>query len=444
MHQEPTFRTALGLGDLVLFNISAVAGVRALAAAAHSGPGSVSLWILAAVLFFIPSAMVVSRLSRTMPGQGGIYLWTRDSLGDWHGFLCAWCYWMNNLFYFPSLTLATVTMGLYIFPESFQKLESNQGFAVTASLIIIWVFTLANVAGLNVGKWIGNLGGACTYASGALLIVLAVLVFSRSGSSTPMDFLPRWDWDKLNFWPQIAFAFGGLELGAILGGEIRDPSRTIRKAAWISGAAIAVFYVAGTIAILVILTPSQVSVVNGLTQAGHAASQQLRIGGISTLLALLVTVGLAGQLGTWMTGSSRLPMVLGADRWLPESMARLHPVWKTPHVALLLQAAACSAFLLAMQLGENLRTGYQLLVDMAVITYFIPFLYLFLAGWRAGMRLGAACGLLVTILAITLSFIPPDGVASPWLFEAKLVGGTALLVYLARAWFRHRAGVAIV
>ncbi len=437
-------RTALGFGDLVFFNISAVVGVRALAAAAHAGPGSVSLWVLAAGLFFVPSAIVVARLARTIPGQGGIYLWTRDSLGDWHGFLCAWCYWMNNLFYFPSLALATVTMGLYVFPESFQKLESSQSFAVTSSLVLIWIVTLANVRGLNISKWIGNLGGASVFASGAILIGMAAVVFFRSGSVTAMNFTPVWDWDKLNFWPQIAFAFGGLELGAILGAEIRDPARTIRRAAWVSGAAIALFYVAGTIAILIILAPGQVSVVNGLTQAGRSSSQQIGIPGASTLLAMLVTVGLAGQLGTWITGSSRLPMVLGADRWLPESMARLHPVWKTPHVALILQAVACSVLLLAMQLGENLKIGYQLLVDMAVITYFIPFLYLFVAGWGAGMRVSAICGLGVTAMAITLSFIPPDGVASLWLFEVKLVGGTALVVLLARAWFQRRAGAALV
>ena len=105
---------------------------------------------------------------------------------------------------------------------------------------------------------------------------------------------------------------------------------------------------------------------------------------------------------------------------------------------LLLQAAACSVFLVAMHLGENLRAGYQLLVDMMVITYFIPFLYLFATAWKSGLRLSALSGGAVTAIALAFSLIPPDGVHSVWLFELKLLGGTALLALLARLWYTRR------
>jgi len=77
-------------------------------------------------------------------------------------------------------------------------------------------------------------------------------------------------------------------------------------------------------------------------------------------------------------------------------------------------------------------------VDMAVITYFIPFLYLFLTAWKHGLRWPAAAGLVVTLLAVSFSFVPPRGVDSVWLFEAKLVGGTVLLILAAKLWFSHR------
>jgi amino acid transporter len=104
-------------------------------------------------------------------------------------------------------------------------------------------------------------------------------------------------------------------------------------------------------------------------------------------------------------------------------------------VAILTQGAACTLFLLIMQLGENLRSGYQLLVDMTVVTYFIPFLYLFLSAWKHGQRWSAAAGALVTTAAIVFSLVPPGEAESPWLFEAKLIGGCALLVAAARIWF---------
>jgi hypothetical protein len=95
-----------------------------------------------------------------------------------------------------------------------------------------------------------------------------------------------------------------------------------------------------------------------------------------------------------------------------------------------------------MQAGESLRSGYQLLVDMTVVTYFVPFLYLFGAAWKHGQRVSAAAGFLVTMLGIALSFVPPPGVSSVWVFELKLGGGFLLLAAGARACFQRYRGQA--
>ena len=74
---------------------------------------------------------------------------------------------------------------------------------------------------------------------------------------------------------------------------------------------------------------------------------------------------------------------------------------------------------------------------MTVITYFIPFLYLFGAAWKYGQRTSAVAGLLVTVVAVAVSFVPPADVSSAWMFELKLAGGFALLAGGARLCFRH-------
>ncbi|HOQ47081.1 MAG TPA: APC family permease [Bryobacteraceae bacterium] len=436
MHEpQPALPRVLGLRDLVLFNIAAVVGIRWLAAAAHAGPGSLTLWVLAAVFFFVPSAVAVSSLTSKFPEQGGIYVWTRRSFGDWHGFLCGWCYWLSNLFYFPNLLLAGIGMALYAFGERYIALADNRGFVTAASLAVLWVALLTNLFGLRIGRWTENVGGLATYAAGLTLVVLGMTVWASHGAATQLTLAPEWNWDRINFWSQIAFAFGGLELGAIMGGEIRDPARTVPRAAWISGLAIAGFYILGTLAILVVLPPDRVNILTGLTQAGAAAAGRLSIPSLAPLLAVLITAGITGQLGAWLSGSARVPFAIGLDRYLPPAFGRVHPRWRTPHVAILTQGAACTVFLLGMLAGESLRTGYQLLVDMTVITYFIPFLYLFAAAIRHGMRAGAVSGLVVTVAAIAFSLVPPAGVESVWLFEAKLLGGCLLLIGAARIAF---------
>ncbi len=433
---KPHLARVLGLRDLVLFNIAAVVGTRWLAAAAHAGPSSVSLWLLAAAFFFVPSALAVSRLASVFPEEGGIYTWTKRTFGDWHGFLCGWCYWLSNLFYFPNLLLAGIGMSAYGLGERYAWLADSRGFVVPASLVLLWAALVTNLIGLRIGKWTENLGGIATYAAGILVVAVGLAVWAVHGAATRIDIAPEWNWDRVNFWSQIAFAFGGLELGAILGGEIRDPKRTVPRAAWISGGMIAAFYIAGTVAILAVLPPARVNVMSGLTQASAAAAEGLGIAWLAPLVAILIVVGITGQLGAWLAGSARVPFAIGLDSYLPASFARLHPRWKTPHVAILTQGIACTFFLIAMQAGENLRTGYQLLVDMTVIAYFIPFLYMFAAAWRSGLRWSAASGLLVTAAGIAFSLVPPDGVPSVWRFEAKLAAGCALLIGTARISFK--------
>jgi APA family basic amino acid/polyamine antiporter len=142
-----------------------------------------------------------------------------------------------------------------------------------------------------------------------------------------------------------------------------------------------------------------------------------------------------GQLTAFVAGNTRLPFALGLDHYLPPAFAKLHPRWGTPYVSILLQGVLSSVLLLLMQLGETLRAAYQILVDLTVIATFLPFVYIFASGFKFGQRWAGAAGGLITVLAIVLSAVPPPGVASVWIFELKVVGGTALLALAARPIF---------
>ena len=171
--QSPVLKRELRLWDLVFLNVAAVASVRWVAAAAHSGPGSISLWILAILAFFIPSALVVASLSRRFPEEGGLYIWTKRAFGDWHGFLCAWLYFISNLLFVPSLALAAVAMSGYIWSADPSRLAQDRTYTLTVTLILLWGAFLSHLFGLKIGKWAGNAGGVATYASAAVLALAA-------------------------------------------------------------------------------------------------------------------------------------------------------------------------------------------------------------------------------------------------------------------------------
>src|SRR5260370_40456200 len=150
---QPGLRRELRLWHLVLFNISAVAGVRWLAAAAHAGPGSLTLWLLASLAFFLPSALVVSSLSARFPEEGGFYIWTKRAFGDWHGFLCAWLYFVSNILYFPTLLLSGVAMASYMFGAGGIKYSENPTYAIPVTFPPLFISFLPNLLALLARKW---------------------------------------------------------------------------------------------------------------------------------------------------------------------------------------------------------------------------------------------------------------------------------------------------
>ena len=103
-------RRVMGFWDVLLFCIATVLGPRWIAAAARNGQSSISLWILAALLFFVPTAYIVVELSTRFPEEGGLYVWTKMAFGDFHGFVAGWTYWIYTVFYFPGLLLASAAI----------------------------------------------------------------------------------------------------------------------------------------------------------------------------------------------------------------------------------------------------------------------------------------------------------------------------------------------
>src|SRR5260370_8948835 len=432
---QPGLRRELRLWHLVLSSHSAVAGVRWRAAGAHAGPGSLTLWLLASLAFFLPSALVVSSLSARFPEEGGFYIWTKRAFGDWHGFLCAWLYFVSNILYFPTLLLSGVAMASYMFGPSGIQSSENPVYASPLRLAALWLGFGANLLGLRFGKWPGLLGGGSTYVVAALLCTFALLVAIRYGPATHFQFIPDASWGNLNFWSQIALAMTGLEFAPIWGGEIHNPGRNIPRVAWISGFGCAAFYMAGTAALLALLPPDRISAMTGLAQAGDVAGARFGASWLSPCFALLITVGVVGQLSTYIAGNTRLPYAIGLDHYLPAALAKLHPRWHTPHVSILTQGILSSIFLLLMELGENLRAAYQILVDMVVIATLIPFVYIFATGFKFGQRWPGTAGALIAAAAVIASASTPPGVASVWLFEVEFAGGSVLLAVAGRVIF---------
>ncbi|HVN94522.1 MAG TPA: APC family permease [Terracidiphilus sp.] len=450
---SPQLRKSMGFWDVLLFNIAAVLGPRWIAAAAHNGTSSISLWVLAALFFFVPGALVINELSSRFPEEGGIYAWARDAFGPFHGFITGWTYWIYTVFYFPGLLLASASMSAYISSSHGAVLAQNRSFLLWTSLAMLLLAVVLNIIGLNIGKWLQNAGGVGTYAPLLILVAVAVAVCLHSGSVTRFtwaNMLPTWNWDTVNFWSQIAFAFTGLELVSCMAEEVRDPRRTLPRAVFGAGALIALMYIAGTFAVLSLAPASDIDPKSGVFHAIAIGTATFKIGFIGVIAAILVTAGNAGGVGTTVAGVARVPFQVGIDRYLPAAFGKIHPRWKTPYISILVQAVISGAVLLLSQLNETTRGAYQELIDVAIILYFLPFLYMFAAviklgrrsdrnsnphavlvpGGIAGVYLCGGLGFIVVLIGIAVSLVPPGDSANKWMFEIKVVLETAVAIVI--------------
>ncbi len=443
----------MGFWDVLLFNIATVLGPRWIAAAGHNGTSSISLWALAALFFFVPGAFVINELSSRFPEEGGLYAWSREAFGPFHGFIAGWTYWIYTVFYFPGLLLASASMAAYIMGGKGQALAQDRTFLLSVSLSLLVVAVVLNLIGLNIGKWLQNAGGVGTYVPLVMLVAVAAIVVARHGSATHFtlhNMMPTWNWDTVNFWSQIAFAFTGLELVSAMSEEVRDPRRTLPRAVFGAGALIALMYIVGTFGILALVPAESIDPQSGVFNAITIGSVALKVGFLGILAAMLVTVGNAGGVGSTVAGIARVPFVVGIDRYLPAAFGKIHPRWKTPYISILVQAIVSGAILLGSQINDTTRGAYQFLIDAAIILYFIPFLYMFAAviklayrrdrkadsrailvpGGIAGVWICGGLGFAVVLVGIVVSFFPPGDTASTMVFELKLVGGTVASILL--------------
>jgi len=380
--EEVRPKRVLGLRDLVMFYVVTTLSLRWIPVAATVGPSSIVMWVVGLVTIFIPLALCIMELSSRYPQEGGMYVWSKRAFGDFPAFLTGWIYWTSNLPYFPAVLYFAASNALYIGGTRWAALERRPLFFITFSLLGVGLALVLNIVGLNIGKWLNNLGSLGSWLPVALLCVVGVVAWAKFGSATgfaPSELKPSLNFGMFGVWATLLYAFAGAEAGSFMGDEIKNARRVVPPALIVAGVIVTAGYILGTIAILVALPRSQVNNMEGIMQAISTAAARIGWTGVGPAVALLICLANLGGVGAYLAALARIPFVVGIDRYLPPVFGRVHPKWGTPIVALVTQALACVVFVLLGQAGSSVHGAYQLLVTMSIITNFIPYLFMFAA-----------------------------------------------------------------
>lgn len=454
---EPNSRLARALGssDLSFFLIAALVNLNSVPVVAGAGPAALLLWIVGFTLFFLPQMVAVLELSHRDPREGGIYRWTTTAFGNFHGFISGWCYWTNNIFYVPTLLFYIVGFAAFIGGEATARMGQDPVWMAGISLSLLWAITAVNIRGWNIGKWVQSIGVTGTFLTTGIILTVGLISISHHGMANALDpgsLLPSFDgWRTLSLLSVVCLNYVGLELGAVLGEEIREPRRSIPRAARFAGISTVALYLLTTFALLATIPAGEIGVIDGILQGVRRAAADVGLAWIVVPIAILMSLNAGGNTSAWLAGSARIPFVIGIDRYLPAALGRLHPRHATPHVALVVQGIASSVFIVISAVGSTVHDMYLVLLQTTVVLQLIPYLYMFVAlplivrrgsGESGVFRsrwvpvTAAVTGFCMTLLGLGLAFVPTAGVADVVWFELKLLLGTvgflvpAVLVYL--------------
>ena len=444
MASTPALKRGIRFRDLALFYVVVALNVRWTSAAAAAGPSILVVWVAALSCFFIPLAASVMELSSRHPEEGGIYVWTRTAFGDFTGFIAAWMYWMSNLPFFAGVLYFGAASVLIAFGPGAQHLNGSPLYFMGFAAFWLTVIIVLNIRGVDAGKWLNNICSIGSLVPLCLLLMMAAVSWMRFGPATPFtvaSLTPHWTIDNAVFWSGVFFAFGGVEAASAMGDEIQNPRKTMPWAILVGGTIVTLGYIGGTMALLVALPSDAVSGLQGFVNGVQVLCAKLGLGWMLVPIALLVGVNSVGSTAANLSSTSRLPFVAGIDHYLPPVFGSIHRRYRTPWVAIGVYGLASVLVAILGQTGTTVRGAYDVLVSMAVISYFIPYLLLFATmirlqwepagpnvrrvpgGKPVAIALGVV-GFVATGTTIVLSLFPGADQPDKVMAVVKVVGAT--------------------
>lgn len=333
----PRLERRFGVGDAVVIGLGSMIGAGIFAAfapaARAAGSGLLVGLAIAAVVAYC-NATSSARLAARYPASGGTYVYGRERLGEFWGYLAGWGFVIGKT---ASCAAMALTVGAYAWP----------GHERPVAIAAVVALTAVNYAGIQKTVWLTR---------GVVALVLAVLaaVVVASYASGAAD-AGRLELGGdagvggvLEAAGLLFFAFAGYARIATLGEEVRDPRRTIPRAIPLALGITLSVYVAVAVAVLAVLGPG------GLAETTAPLTDTVRAAGVPEL-APVVRVGAAvaalGSLLALILGISRTTLAMARDHHLPHALAAVHPRFHVPHRAEL----AVGAVVVALVAFADLR-----------------------------------------------------------------------------------------
>jgi amino acid transporter len=441
--------------NIAMMTTVTVVSLRSLPAIATYGLGSVTMFVVPALLFLVPTALVGAELATTW--KGGVFEWVRRGISDRFGFVAIWLQWIQNVVWYPT-QIAFIAASL-AFLVGLPSLSDSGIFTAVVILTVYWAATIVTLRGGNLFAKIASWGGVIgTLVPAGLLIVLGVLwLTGGTPSQVPLearDIIPPYTGiSSIVLVVSNVLAFAGMEVNAVHAGQMRNPRRDFTKALALSFVLILLASIPPTIAVAIAVPPDQLGFTNGINMAFQVFFSHFHLDWATYLLSGLIALGAIASVVTWVAGPSTGLLAAARNGLLPPVLQNRNKHGVQEGI-LALQGLIVSALALLFVFVPNVSDAFIALVDMAAALYLIMYLLMFASvvilrrkepnaarGYRVPwLGLVAGTGFLACLAALIMAFIPPAGhsavapSAYPWLVGLVVVvlGAPPLLFYQFR------------
>ena len=423
-------KSSMSITTMALLTVAAVLSLRNLPSEAEYGYSVIFYITMAAICFFVPSALVSAELASTWPQEGGVYLWVKEAFGPKWGFVAIFMQWVENLPWFPAVLTFVASSIAYVFNPEW---ANNRWFVLITIWVMLWLATFLNFKGMKLSAWLSSSGAlAGTLIPGAVIILMAVgYLFAGKTPQITMDasaFIPDLsNWNQLMLLSGMMVALAGMEMSAIHVTEMKNPTRDFPKAIFIACGLVILLSVLGSLAIALVIPPAEISLAAGADQAFAAMFKIFHIPWMTPVMCFLLSYGALTMVVTWVLGPSKGVLEVAKEGYLPQYWQRRNANGM-PTTILIIQAVISSLLALVVLFMPTISGAFWLMSALTAQLYMVMYLLMFAAaiklryskpdavrpykvpGGKFGMWLISGIAWLTSLFAIIVGFIPTPGV----------------------------------
>jgi putative glutamate/gamma-aminobutyrate antiporter len=439
----------LSVFTLVMINVIAIDNLRSLTAGAMYGFSLIFFYILAAVLFFIPTILVTAELATGWPNTGGVYIWVREAFGPRWGFLTIWLQWIYNVVWYPTIF---AFMGGILAYLIYPPLVDNKYFMLGVVICAFWSTTLINFCGLKVSSWVSIIGAITGTIFPMVLIAILSFIWIYLGKPSQIHFslnnlLPDYmSWQNVAFLTNILFGLMGMEMSAVHAGDVHHPQRDYPRALLISAIIILITLLFSCMAIAIVIPVQQLNLVSGLIDAFGLFFKAYHLDWLIPVIAMFIIIGSLSGATAWILGPARGLCIAAEDGHLPRFLTKQNKQ-KMPIGILLTQGVIvtiiCIVFLIMPTVNSSYWVLSNLTAQLALLFYILFFASAIrlrykhahierayqIPGGLRGIWLVCGLGIITCISAIIVGFIPPANMRKEGIIQYEAILIIGILVF---------------